>query len=172
MHTPPSSLPYEPGHFFQSSLARLSSPNCLVDKDATAHTYELTTAMDWCSSRAVSGLLHDNEADKDIEVDTSDVVDEPADDADSEHIERLVDSQVDERANEIDHVAMEGGNVESLSVDGDTDGSDDCLAATSSSPPTHRAKKSRGGTTIHSAMTQSIVVSSRPNWLQCCDKVI
>jgi hypothetical protein len=32
--------------------------------------------------------------------------------------------------------------VESRSVDGDADGSDDCLAATSSPPPTHRCKKS------------------------------
>jgi len=34
-------------------------------------------------------------------------------------------------------VASEGGNVESLIVKGDTDGSDDCLAATSSLPPMH-----------------------------------
>ena len=128
--------------------------------------------MDRCLSRAVSGLLHDNEADEDNEVDTGEVVDEPADEADSEAVERLVDSLVDERANEIDHVASEGGNVESRSVDGDADGSDDCLAATSSPPPTHRCKKSRAGTTNHSAMTWSIVVSTCPNWLQRSDKVI
>jgi len=98
--------------------------------------------MDRCLSRAVSGLLHDNEADKDNEVDTGEVVDEPADEADSEALERLVDSQLDERANGIDHVTSEGGNVESRSVDGDADGSDDCLAATSSPPPTHQCKKS------------------------------
>jgi len=128
--------------------------------------------MDRCLSRAVSGLLHDNEADKDNEVDTGEVVDVPADEADSEAVERLVDSQVDERANEIDHVASEEGNVESRSVDGDADGSDDCLAATSRPPPTHPCKKSRAGTTNHSAMTWSIVVSTCPNWLQRSDKVI
>ena len=93
--------------------------------------------MDRCVSGAVSGQLHDNETDEDNEVDTGKVVDDPADEADSEAVERLVDLLVDERANEIDHVPTEGGNVESLSVDGDTDGSDDCLAATSSPPPTH-----------------------------------
>ena len=128
--------------------------------------------MDRCLSRVVSGLLHDNEADEDDQVDTGEVVDEPADEADSEAIERLVDSQVDDRANEIDHVASEGGNVESLSVDGDTDGSDDCLAATSSPPPMHRCKESRAGTTNHSAMTWSIVVSTLPNWLQRSDNMI
>ena len=141
--------------------------------------------MDRCLSRAVSGLLHDNKADEDNEVDTGEVVDEPADEVDtgevvdepadevdSEAVERLVDSQVNELANEIDHVASEGGNVESLSVDGDTNGSDDCLAATSGPPPTHQCKKSRAGTTNHSAITWSIVVSTRPNWLQRFDKVI
>ena len=128
--------------------------------------------MDRCLSRAVSGLLHDNEADKDNEVDTGEVVDEPADEADSDAVERLVDSQVDERANEIDNVASERGNGESRSVDGDADASDDCLAATSSPPPTHRCKKSPAGTTNHSAMTWSIVVSTCPNWLQRSDKVI
>jgi len=142
MHTPPSSPLCEPGRSFWPPLARLASPNCLVDKDGNAHTLELLTEMDQCLSRAVSGLLHDNQADKDNEVDTGVVVDEPADQADSEAIEGLVDSQVDERANEIDHVASEGGNVESLSVDGDTDGSDACLAATSSPPPTHRCQTS------------------------------
>jgi hypothetical protein len=68
--------------------------------------------MDRCLSRAVSGLRHDNEADEDNEVDTGVVVDEPTDEADREAIKRLVDSQVDERTNEIDHVASEGGNVE------------------------------------------------------------
>jgi hypothetical protein len=86
-------------------------------------------------SRAVSGLLHDNEADEDNLVDTAVVVDEPTDEADSEDVERLVDSQVDERTNEIDHVARKGGNVEFLSIDRDTDRSDDCVAATSSPPP-------------------------------------
>jgi len=128
--------------------------------------------MDRCWSRAVSGLLHDNEADEDNEVDTGEVVDESADEADSEAVGRLVDSQVNERANEIDHVASEGGNVESLSVDGDTDGSDDCLAATSSPPLAHQCKKSQAGTTKHSAMTRSIVTSTRPNWLQPSDEVI
>jgi hypothetical protein len=128
--------------------------------------------MDRCLSRAVSGLLHDNEADEDNEVDTGEVVDEPTDEADSEAVARLVDSQVDERAKEIDHVASEVGNVESQSVDGDADGSDDCLAATSSPPPTHRCNKSRAGTTNHSLMTWSIVVSTCPNWLQRSEKVI
>jgi hypothetical protein len=53
--------------------------------------------------------------------------------------------------------------VESRSVDGDTDGSDDCLAATGSPASTHRCKKSRAGTTNHSAITWSIVVSPRAN---------
>jgi hypothetical protein len=128
--------------------------------------------MDRCLSRAVSSLLHDNEADEDNDVDTVEVVDEPADEADSEADERLVDSQVNERGNEIEHVASEGGNVESRSVDGDADGSDDCLAATSSPPSTHRCKKPQAGTTIHSFMTWSIVVSTYPNWLQHSDKVI
>jgi len=93
--------------------------------------------IDRCLSRAVSGLLYNDEADEDNELDTREVVDEPADEADSEAIKRHVDSQVNERANEIDHVASYGGNVESRSVDGDADGSDDCLAATSSPPATH-----------------------------------
>jgi len=128
--------------------------------------------MDWCLSRAVSGLLHDNEADEDNEVDTGVVVEERADEVDSEAVERLVDSQVNERANDIGHVAGEGGNVESLSVDRDTDGTDECLVATSSPSPTHRCKKSRAGSTNHSAMTWSIVVSTCPNWLQRSAKVI
>jgi hypothetical protein len=128
--------------------------------------------MDRCLPRAVSGLLHDNEANEDTKVYAGELVDEPADEADSEAVERLVDSQADERANEIGHQASKEGIVESLSVDGDTDGSDNCLAATSSPPPTHRCKRSRAGTTNHSAMTWSIVVSTRPNWLQRSDKVI
>jgi hypothetical protein len=91
---------------------------------------------------------------------------------DSEAVERLGDSQIDERANVIDHVSSEGGNVEYRSVDRDTNESDHCLAATSSPPPTHRCKKSRAGTTNHSAMTWSIVVSTCPNWLHRSDKVI
>jgi hypothetical protein len=97
--------------------------------------------MDWSLSRAVSGVLHDNEADEDTEVDTDEVLDEPPDEANCKAVKRLVDSQVDESTTEIDHVASEGGNVESVSVDGDTDGSDGCLAATSSPHPTHRCKK-------------------------------
>ena len=58
-------------------------------------------------SRAVSCLLHDNEADEDNEVDPGEVVEEPGDDVDSEAVERLVQSEVDERANEIDHVASD-----------------------------------------------------------------
>jgi len=85
--------------------------------------------MDQCLSRAVCGLLHDNEADKDNQVDTREVVDKPADEVNCEAVDRLLDSQVDERTNEIDHVASDIGNVESLSVDGDTDGCDHCLAA-------------------------------------------
>jgi hypothetical protein len=84
----------------------------------------------------------------------------------------LFDSQVNECANEIDHVASEGGNVESLSVDGDTNGSDDCLATRCCPPPTHRCRKSRARTTNHSTMTWSIVGSTRPNWLRRSDKVI
>jgi len=121
--------------------------------------------MDRCLSWAFGGLLYDNEADEDNQLDTGEVVDEPTDEADSEAVERLVDSQVGERANEFDHVASEGGDVESRSVDGDADGSDDCLAATSSPLPTHRCKKSRAGTTKHPGMTRSIVVSTCPNWL-------
>jgi len=172
MHTPPSSPPCEPGHSFRPSFARLYSSNCFIDKDGNEHILELPTLIDWCLSRAVSGLLYDNEADEDNEVDTGEVVDEPADEADSEAVERLVDSQVDERANQIDHVASEGGNVHSRSIDRDADGSADCLVATSSPPPTHRCTKSRAGTTNHSAMTWSIVVSTCPNWFQRSDKVI
>ena len=128
--------------------------------------------MDRWLSRAVSGLLRDNQADEDIEGDTGEVVYTMPDEADSEAVERLVDPQVDERANEIDPVASEGGNVESQSVDGDADGGDDCLAATSIPPPTHLCKKSQAGTTNHSAMTWSIVVSSCPIWPQSSDKVI
>jgi hypothetical protein len=61
----------------------------------------------------------------DDEVDTVWVGDKPGDRADSEAVERLFDVQVDKRATEIDHMASEGGNVESLSVDGDTYGSDE-----------------------------------------------
>jgi len=93
-------------------------------------------------SRAISGQLHDNEADNDIQVDSGEVVDERADDADSEAVERLVDPQVDEHANEIDHVASECGHEASRSVDGDSDESYDCLAATSSPPPMYLGKKS------------------------------
>jgi len=92
--------------------------------------------------KAISRLVHDHEADEDNEVDTSEVVDEPGDQADSEAVERLVDSKIDERENEIDHVASKGGNVEFRSVDGDANRSDDCLAATSCPPPTHRCQKS------------------------------
>jgi len=119
--------------------------------------------MDRCLSRAVSGLLHDNNADKDNVEDSGDVVEEPTDEVDSEAIERLFNSQVEECADEIDDFAREGGNVVSRSVDRDTDGSDDCLAATSSPLPMHRCKKSQAGTTNHSAMTWSIVVRTRPN---------
>ena len=128
--------------------------------------------MGRCLSRAVSGLLHNNEADENNAVDTGEVVDRPADEADGKAVESLVDSHVDEHANVIDHVTSEGGNVESLSVDGDTDGSDDCLAAMSSSPPTHRYKNSRAGTTNYPALTWSIVVSTRPNWLQRSDNLV
>ena len=44
--------------------------------------------MDQCLLRAVSGLLHDDEADEDNEVDTGEVVDKPPDEADSEAVER------------------------------------------------------------------------------------
>jgi len=172
MHTPPSSPPCEPGRFSRPSWPRSFSPNCFVDKDGDAHILELPTVLDRYLPRADSGLLHDNEDDKDNKVDPGEVVDEPTNTADGEAVERLVDSQVDEHANEIDHVASEGGNVECWSVDGDPDGSDDCLAATSSPPPTHRCRKSRAGTTNHYAMTCSIVVTTRPNWLQRSDKVI
>jgi hypothetical protein len=128
--------------------------------------------MDRCVSRTVSDLLHDNKADEDNVVDNHEVVDQHADEADSDAVERLVDFQVDERANVIAHVAREGGNVESQSVDADADGSDDCLAATSSLPPMHRCNKSRAGNTNHSAVTWSVVVSTCPNWLQRSHKVI
>jgi hypothetical protein len=128
--------------------------------------------IDVCLSSAVSGLLHDNEADEDTEADAAKVVHKPADKGDSEVVERLLDLHVNECANAIDYVASEGGNMESLSVEGHTDGSDDCLAATSSPLPMHRCSKSRGGTTNHSTMTRSMVVSTSPNWLQRSDKVI
>jgi len=83
MHTPPSCPPCEPRRSFRPSVARLSSPNCFVDKDCNAHILELPTVKDRCLSRAVSGLLHDNEADEDSQVDTGEVVDVPADEADS-----------------------------------------------------------------------------------------
>jgi len=172
MHTAPSSPPREPGRSFRPSLAHLSSPNGFVDKDGYAHTLELTTVMDRCLSRAVSGLLQDNEAAQDNDAHTGEVVDELADEADCEAVERLVDSQVDECANEIDLVASEKGKVESLSVDRDADRSDDCLAATRNSPAVLGCNKFRVGSTNHSAMTWSIVVSTGPNWLQRSDKVI
>jgi hypothetical protein len=62
--------------------------------------------------------------------------------------------------------------VELLSVDGDTDGGDDCFVASSSPPPMHRCKMSRAGTTNYPAMTWSIVLHTHPNWLQHSDKVI
>jgi len=45
-----------------------------------------------------------------------DVVYKPTDAADSEAIERLVDSQIDERGNAINHVASEVGNLEFQSI--------------------------------------------------------
>jgi len=89
-------------------------------------------------SRAVSRQLHDNDVDEDNIVDPYDVVDKSADKADSEAVERPVDCEVDERADVIYLVATKGGNVESRSVDADADGSNDCFAATSKPPPTHR----------------------------------
>jgi len=172
MHTPPSSPPCEPGCSFRPSLACLSSPNSLIDKDGTAHIFDLPTVMDRCLSRAGSGLLHNNEADEDNEVDTGELVDEPADEVDSEAVKRLVDSQVNERAKEIDHMSSEGGNVVSRSVDRATDESNDCLAATSSPPPTYPFKKSQAGATNHFAITWSIIVSTRRNWVESSDKVI
>ena len=127
--------------------------------------------MDWSLARAISGLLHDNKADENNEVDTGGVVDEPAEEVDSEAIERLVDSHVNKRASKINHVASEGRNVESQSADRDTNGSDYYLPATSSLPSTHRGKKSQDSTTNHFAMTWSIVVSTCPNWLQRSAKV-
>jgi hypothetical protein len=50
-------------------------------------------------SMARCGPLHDNEADADHEVDASQVLDESADEADCEAVERLVDGQVEELAN-------------------------------------------------------------------------
>jgi hypothetical protein len=72
--------------------------------------------MAWCLSRVVSGLLHDNKANEDDEVDTDVVVEEHPDEADSEATQRLDDSHLDECANELDHVASEADNVESRIV--------------------------------------------------------
>jgi len=80
--------------------------------------------MDWGLSRAVSGLLHDTKADQDIHMGTGEVVDKPADEADSEAIDWPDDSQADECVNQIDYMASKSGNVESQSVDGDTEESD------------------------------------------------
>jgi hypothetical protein len=122
-------------------------------------------------ARAVNGLLQDNQADKDNVVDTRELVYEFANEAHSEAVARLVDGQVDQLANKIDYVAGDGGNVESWSVDGDTDGSDDCLAATISPPAMHRCRKSRAGisTSNYSDMSWSIVVCTCSNWVQCFD---
>ena len=99
--------------------------------------------IDRCSSSAVSDLLHVNEANEDRKVEIGEVVDTPSDEANSEVVEKFLNSQVDERGNEIHHVASEGGPVVSQSVDEDTYGSHDCVAATSSPPPpTHRCNKS------------------------------
>jgi len=140
--------------------------------DGNAHILQLPTVMDRCLSRAVRGQLLHNQADKDNEVDTGGVVDEPADVVDSKAVERVADSQVDERASVINHIASEGGNVESQSVDGDTDASDDCPAARSSPPARDRCKKSRACPPSHTGMQWLIVVSTCPNWLQRSDKVI
>jgi hypothetical protein len=59
--------------------------------------------MDQCLPRVVSSQLHDSEDDKESEVDTGEVVDEPADDVDSEAIKRPRNSHLHEHANEIDH---------------------------------------------------------------------
>jgi hypothetical protein len=72
---------------------------------------------------------------------------------------------VNERANEINHQASKGGNVQSRSANGDTDGSDEGLPDTCSPRLAHRGKKSRTGTTNHSTMPWSVVRSTRPNSL-------
>jgi len=172
MQKPPSSPPCEPGRSFLLTLACLSSPNCCVNKDENAHILELPTVMDRCLSCAVTCPLENNKAKEDDEFDTGEVVDEPPDEVDSEAVPWIVDSISYECPNEIDHVTNKRGNVESRSVDGDTDGSDDCLAATWSPPPTHRCKKSWAGTTNNSAMTWSIVATTHLIWLQCSEKVI
>lgn len=61
-------------------------------------------------SRALSGLPSDEKANKDSEVDTGGVANEYTDEVDSEAIDRLMDSEVDERANAIEHVANEAGD--------------------------------------------------------------
>jgi len=172
LHTQPNSPPCKPGWSSWPWLVYLSSPNCFVDKDGNARILELPTVIAECFSSIYSGLLHNNESDEHNDVHTGQLVDTPPDKEDREAVERLVDSQVDEQANEIDHVASRGQNVESWIVDWDTKQSDDCLAAISNPPPVHQGKKSQAGTTHHSPMTWSIVVSTRPNRLQRSHKVI
>jgi hypothetical protein len=74
----------------------------------------------------------------DIKVDASEVVDEHTNETDCEAIKTLVDAHVDDRSNEIDHVTSKGGDLESLSVDGATNGSYNCLPATGSPHPMHQ----------------------------------
>jgi len=93
-------------------------------------------------SRGVRGLLYNDKADEDNEVDTGEAVDEPADGVDSESVGSIVDLYVDTHPNKTETVTRQGGNVQPWSVDRDTDGSDDTLAATSCTPPLHRCKES------------------------------
>jgi len=171
-HTTPSSLLGEPGYFSWPTLACICSPHSTVDRDGNAHLIELQTVMDQCLSGAVSSQLHHNKAHKVSELDIGEVVDKPTDDADSEDIMRPGDSHLDERANEIDHFPSKWGNVESQSVARDTDASDDCLAATSSPPATHRYTKSQADTPNRSTMTLLIVICTCSNWHQPSDEVI
>jgi len=91
MHTEPNSPLCEPGRSLRPALARVSSPNRLVNKTGNAHTLELPTEMDLCLSRAVCGLLLNDNAYEENDVDNGEVVDSPDDVVDDEAVERPVD---------------------------------------------------------------------------------
>jgi len=143
-----------------------------VDKHGNAQIFNVPIGIDRCLSRAVTSLLHDVKAHKGNNIDTGVVLDEPADKADSDAVESLLHFEVDERADKIEHEGSKGGNVECRRVEGETNGSDDGLPATSSPPATHWCDQSRAGITNHCAVTWLLVVSTCPNWLQYSDKLI
>jgi len=74
----------------------------------------------WWSSPG-SGLLHNTEAEQDVVLDTSEMVDEQAEEADCKSIERRLDSHFDKDAIVIYTVATVGGDGDCRHVDGDPD---------------------------------------------------